>query len=84
MVDWLNDPPSVGADPIESRPGFAALLNRIEGNGVRVVAWPLKRARDLYGGSPGRWHLHGMSGTPKDRENLDTLDTFIGATPRHL
>jgi DNA invertase Pin-like site-specific DNA recombinase len=26
-----------GADPIESRPGFAAMLERIEGNGVRVV-----------------------------------------------
>ena len=26
-----------GADPIETRPGFAALLDRIEGNGVRTV-----------------------------------------------
>jgi DNA invertase Pin-like site-specific DNA recombinase len=26
-----------GADPIETRPGFKALLDRIEGNGVRVV-----------------------------------------------
>jgi DNA invertase Pin-like site-specific DNA recombinase len=26
-----------GADPIESRPGFAAMLERIEGNGVRIV-----------------------------------------------
>ena len=26
-----------GADPIEARPGFSALLDRIEGNGVRVV-----------------------------------------------
>jgi DNA invertase Pin-like site-specific DNA recombinase len=26
-----------GADPVESRPGFAAMLDRIEGNGVRVV-----------------------------------------------
>ena len=26
-----------GADPIEIRPGFAALLDRIEGNGVRTV-----------------------------------------------
>lgn len=26
-----------GADPIESRPGFSALLDRIEGNGVRTV-----------------------------------------------
>src|SRR5215207_9841800 len=26
-----------GADPIETRPGFTALLDRIEGNGVRIV-----------------------------------------------
>jgi DNA invertase Pin-like site-specific DNA recombinase len=26
-----------GADPIQDRPGFAALLDRIEGNGVRAV-----------------------------------------------
>ena len=26
-----------GADPIEGRPGFAALLDKIEGNGVRTV-----------------------------------------------
>jgi len=32
---------------------------------------------DLFGGQPGRFHLRGMSGTPKDRENLETLDTFI-------
>jgi hypothetical protein len=32
---------------------------------------------DLYGGLPGRWHLRGMGKTPKDRENLEVLDTFI-------
>ena len=26
-----------GADPIQDRPGFAALLDRIEGNGIRTV-----------------------------------------------
>lgn len=37
IVDWFSDPGVSGTDPIEIRPGFAALLNRIEGNGVRVV-----------------------------------------------
>lgn len=37
VIDWFNDPAVSGADSIETRPGFAALLDRIEGNGVRVV-----------------------------------------------
>lgn len=37
VVDWFYDPAVSGADPIEMRPGFAALLDRIEGNGVRTV-----------------------------------------------
>jgi DNA invertase Pin-like site-specific DNA recombinase len=37
IVEWFYDPGVKGADPIETRPGFAALLDRIEGNGVRIV-----------------------------------------------
>jgi DNA invertase Pin-like site-specific DNA recombinase len=37
IVEWFYDADVKGSDPIESRPGFSALLNRIEGNGVRVV-----------------------------------------------
>ena len=37
LVDWFNDPAVSGTDPIETRPGFGALLDRVEGNGVRVV-----------------------------------------------
>jgi DNA invertase Pin-like site-specific DNA recombinase len=37
LVDEFNDAAVRGADPIEARPGFAALLDRIEGNGVCVV-----------------------------------------------
>ncbi|MGE3988921.1 recombinase family protein [Pseudorhodoplanes sp.] len=37
LVDEFNDAAVSGADPIETRRGFAALLDRIEGNGVRTV-----------------------------------------------
>jgi hypothetical protein len=32
---------------------------------------------DLYGGRPGRFHLRGMSGTPKDEEIVQVLETFV-------
>lgn len=37
VVDWFYDAAVSGKDPIEGRPGFAALLDRIVGNHVRVV-----------------------------------------------
>lgn len=37
IVEEFYDADVSGADPIEARPGFAALLDRIEENGVRTV-----------------------------------------------
>ena len=37
LISEFTDPGVSGADPIESRRGFAELLDRIEGNGVRTV-----------------------------------------------
>jgi DNA invertase Pin-like site-specific DNA recombinase len=37
IVAEFYDADVSGADPIETRPGFSALLDRIEGNGVRTV-----------------------------------------------
>ena len=37
IVDEFYDAAVSGADPIETRAGFTALLDRIEGNGVRTV-----------------------------------------------
>jgi DNA invertase Pin-like site-specific DNA recombinase len=47
---WVFGPPGVsGADPIETRPGFSALLDRIEGTGVRtgIVEDASRFAREL-------------------------------------
>jgi DNA invertase Pin-like site-specific DNA recombinase len=30
IVDWFYDPAVSGADPIEARPGFSALLDRLD------------------------------------------------------
>jgi DNA invertase Pin-like site-specific DNA recombinase len=37
VVEWFNDPAVRGSDPIDTRPGFKALLERIVSNGVRTV-----------------------------------------------
>lgn len=49
IVEWFYDPAVSGADPIEARPGFSALLDRLEGNGVQmvVVEDASRFARDL-------------------------------------
>lgn len=49
IVAEFYDAAVSGADPIETRPGFAALLDRIEGNGVRtvIVEDASRFARDL-------------------------------------
>jgi len=49
IVGEFFDAAVSGADPIEGRPGFGALLDRIDGNGVRVVLIdePSRFARDL-------------------------------------
>jgi DNA invertase Pin-like site-specific DNA recombinase len=49
IVEWFYDPAVSGADPIEARPGFSALLDRLESNGVRtvVVEDASRFARDL-------------------------------------
>ena len=49
IVDTFYDAAVKGGDPIDTRPGFATMLERIEGNGVRtiVVETANRFARDL-------------------------------------
>jgi DNA invertase Pin-like site-specific DNA recombinase len=49
VVDWFYDAATSGADRIDARPGFSALLARIAGNGARsvIVETANRFARDL-------------------------------------
>ena len=49
IIDWFYDAAVSGADAIDARAGFAAMLKRIEGNGVRtiIVETASRFARDL-------------------------------------
>jgi hypothetical protein len=53
------------------------LLSNIYLNFSNYVHARYPEVMDLYGGSPLRFHLRGMSGTPKDLENIEMLDTYI-------
>jgi hypothetical protein len=53
------------------------LLSNIFLNLSNYVHARYPEVMDLYGGSPLRFHLRGMSGTPKDVENVEMLDTYI-------
>ena len=48
-MEWFDDPAVRGADAIDGRPGFAAALEKIAGNGVRtiIVETANRFARDL-------------------------------------
>ena len=49
IIEWFFDAAVSGADPIEARPGFTALLARIAANGARtiIVETANRFARDL-------------------------------------
>jgi DNA invertase Pin-like site-specific DNA recombinase len=49
ILEWFYDAAVKGSDPVASRPGFARMLDRIAGDGVRtiLVESPDRFARDL-------------------------------------
>ncbi|WP_271520338.1 recombinase family protein [Bradyrhizobium sp. CCBAU 53380] len=65
LVDEFYDAAVSGADLIAERPGFAAMLNRIAGNGVRtiLVECPDRFARDLAVQLAGHDHLRSLGVT---------------------
>ncbi len=79
VVEWFYDKAVRGADAIKERPGFAAILDRIAGNGVRtiIVESPDRFARDLAVQLAGHDHLRklGVTLIPATAPDFFTEDT---------
>ena len=56
VVETYYDEAVSGADPIDMRPGFKRMLDRLLGNGIRTIL--VETAR--YGRYPGNWPRQGM------------------------
>jgi len=88
IVDWFYDAAVKGADPVTARPGFAAMLSRIAGNGVRVilVESPDRFARDLTVQLAGHDHLKdlGVALVPASAPDFFLEDTPTAVLVRQV
>jgi DNA invertase Pin-like site-specific DNA recombinase len=80
IIAWFDDPAVAGADAIDVRPGFAAALEQIAGNGVRtiIVETANRFARDLIVQETGfrRLQADGITLIAADKP-----DSFVDDTP---
>ena len=80
IVDEFYDAAVSGADPITERPGFTAMLERIVGNGVRVilVETASRFARSVLTQEAGFVHLQGLGVT---LIAVDSPESFLSQEP---
>jgi DNA invertase Pin-like site-specific DNA recombinase len=80
IVDTFYDAAVSGADPVDERPGFAAMLDRIARNGVRtiIVEAANRFARDLIVQETGWRFLQRLGVT---LIAADSPDSFLDTTP---
>jgi DNA invertase Pin-like site-specific DNA recombinase len=83
LVDEFNDAAVKGGDLVDERPGFAAMLKHIAGNGVRVILVETANrfARDLIVQETGWRFLQGLGVT---LIAADSPDSFLDTTPTAL
>jgi DNA invertase Pin-like site-specific DNA recombinase len=88
VVGEFYDAAVSGADPIDERPGFKAMLDRIAGNGVRVilVESPDRFARDLAVQLAGHSYLKalGVELVPTTAPDYFTEDTPTAVLVRQV
>ena len=80
VVDTFYDAAVSGADALEARPGFAAMMERIAGNGVRVILVETANrfARDLMIQEVGHARLRELGIT---LIAVDSPNSFVDDTP---
>ena len=80
IVDSYYDADVRGTDPVDVRPGFGAMLDRIAGNGVRtiIVETANRFSRDLIVQETGHRYLKGQGIT---LIAADSPETFVEDTP---
>lgn len=80
VVEWFYDAAVSGADPIEARPGFASMLERIASNGIRsiIVETANRFARDLMVQEVGYAKLKGLG---IELIAADSPNSFTDDTP---
>jgi DNA invertase Pin-like site-specific DNA recombinase len=88
VVEWFYDKAVRGADAVTERPGFAAMLDRIAGNGVRtiIVESPDRFARNLAVQLAGHDHLKrlGVTLIPATAPDFFTEDTPTAVLVRQV
>ena len=88
IVAWHDDPAVAGADPIDMRPGFAAALEQIAGNGVRtiIVETANRFARDLIEQETGfrRLQADGITLIAADKPECFVDDTPTAVLVRQI
>jgi DNA invertase Pin-like site-specific DNA recombinase len=88
VVESFYDAAVSGADPVGERPGFKAMMDRIAGNGVRViiVESPDRFARDLAVQIAGHDYLKGLGVAlvPTSAPDFFTEDTPTAVLVRQV
>ena len=88
IVAWHDDPAVAGADPIDMRPGFAAALEQIAGDGVRtiIVETANRFARDLIVQETGfrRLQADGITLIAADKPECFVDDTPTAVLVRQI
>jgi DNA invertase Pin-like site-specific DNA recombinase len=88
IAGWYRDPAISGADPVPERPGFAAMLEALVGDGVRtiIVESPDRFARDLAVQLAGHDYLRnlGLDLVPASAPDFFATDTPTAVLVRQV